>query len=171
MKDFDVVVIGAGPAGYAGAIRCAQYGLKTAIIEKEYFGGTCLNVGCIPSKALIHATKTLDHIRHSDVMGISSGTPKVDVKKMMSWKSGVVEKLTTGVKSLLKANKVEVINGLGRFVDKHTLEVNGEKIKFKNAIIATGSVVSELPFAKTDGKTILNSTHALSLQELSLIHI
>src|SRR5689334_10773945 len=106
---YDVIVIGAGPGGYPAAIRAAQLGLKTLCVEKEYMGGVCLNWGCIPSKALIAATNTLEKIRHADKMGITTGEVKVDVEKMQSWKEGIIKKQTGGVSSLLKANKADSV--------------------------------------------------------------
>src|SRR5437899_12065658 len=109
---FDAVVIGAGPGGYPAAIRLGQLKVKTAIIEREYIGGVCLNVGCIPSKAVIHAAKMFEKMGHAEDIGISiTGKPTLDMKKLQTWKGGVVTKLTTGVRTLLKGNGVEVIDG------------------------------------------------------------
>ena len=122
---FDAVVIGAGPGGYPAAIRLGQLKVKTAVIEREYMGGVCLNVGCIPSKAVIHAAKMFDKMGHADELGISiPGKPALDMKKLQTWKGGVVGKLTSGVRTLLKGNKVEIIEGhatLGKPCDVRTL--------------------------------------------------
>ena len=124
---YDVLVIGAGPAGYVCAIRCAQLGLKAAVVEKQYFGGVCLNVGCIPSKAMINAGKTFKKIKEADVMGIQVGAPKLDVAKLVSWKEGVVGKLTGGVAGLLKNHKVDTFEGTAKVLgrDKVEIEMNG----------------------------------------------
>src|SRR5258706_5000312 len=111
---FDAVVIGAGPGGYPAAIRLGQLKVKTCIIEREYMGGVCLNVGCIPSKAVIHASKMFDKMSHADDLGIMVAKPTLDMKKLQGWKSGVVSKLTGGVRTLLKGNGVEVIDGTAK---------------------------------------------------------
>jgi dihydrolipoyl dehydrogenase len=172
---FDAVVIGAGPGGYPAAIRLGQLKVKTAVIEREYMGGVCLNVGCIPSKAVIHAAKMFDKLGHSDDMGISiTGKPKLDVGKLQSWKSGVVSKLTGGVRTLLKGNKVEIFDGsatLGKSgPDGHRITVklaSGEQtIIAKNVVLATGSRPVEIPGFKIDQKRIIDSTGALALSEV-----
>src|SRR5437867_5796312 len=112
---FDAIVIGAGPGGYPAAIRLGQLKVKTAVVEREYMGGVCLNVGCIPSKAVIHAAKLFEKIGHADDLGITlPGKPALDMKKLQSWKGGVVGKLTGGVRTLLKGNGVEVIDGTAK---------------------------------------------------------
>src|SRR3954468_837322 len=172
---FDAVVIGAGPGGYPAAIRLGQLKVKTAIIEREYIGGVCLNVGCIPSKAIIHAAKTFDKLGHSDDIGITiTGKPVLDMAKLQAWKGGVVNKLTGGVRTLLKGNKVEIIEGsatLGKSgPDGHRITVksaSGEQtIIAKNVVLATGSRPFEIPGFKIDQQRIIDSTGALALGEV-----
>ncbi|MDF2000202.1 dihydrolipoyl dehydrogenase [Peribacillus frigoritolerans] len=165
----DTIVIGAGPGGYVAAIRAAQLGQKVTIVEKEYLGGVCCNVGCIPSKALIAAGHRYETAKHSDAYGITAENVKVDFSKVQEWKDSVVKKLTGGVEGLLKGNKVEIVRGEAFFVGSNSLRVMGEKnaqtYTFKNAIIATGSRSIELPTFKYS-KRVLNSTGALSLNEI-----
>ncbi|AKP46699.1 MULTISPECIES: dihydrolipoyl dehydrogenase [Bacillus] len=165
----DTIVIGAGPGGYVAAIRAAQLGQKVTIVEKEHVGGVCLNVGCIPSKALISASHRYHDALHSDSLGIKAENVTVDFSKVQSWKGSVVKKLTGGVSTLLKANKVEIVKGEVYFVDAHTVRVMDEKsaqtYTFKNAIIATGSRPIEIPAFKFS-KRVLNSTGALALEEV-----
>ena len=171
---FDAVVNGAGPGGYPTAIRLGQLGVKTAIVEREYMGGVCLNVGCIPSKAVIHAAKTFDKIGHADAIGITVGKPTLDMTKLQSWKGGVVTKLTSGVRTLLKGNGVEILDGSARLgkpgPDGHRITVTatggakGETtIIAKSVVLATGSRPFEIPGFKTDQQRILDSTGALAL--------
>lgn len=170
MEHFDVVVIGSGPGGYVSAIRCAQLGMKTAIIEKyNTLGGTCLNVGCIPSKSLLDSS----HHYHEAVHNFSThgieidGTIKVDLNKMISRKDSVVDQTTKGIDYLMSKNKIKVFNGIGTFEDNQTITINSsDKIKFSNAIIATGSKPISLPFAKIDKKRVISSTEALKLKEI-----
>jgi dihydrolipoamide dehydrogenase len=165
----DTIVIGAGPGGYVAAIRAAQLGQKVTIVEKEYIGGVCLNVGCIPSKAVIAAGHRYEIAKHSDSFGITAENVKVDFSKVQEWKSGIVNKLTGGVEGLLKGNKVDIVRGEAYFVDGNSLRVIGENsaqtYNFKNAIIASGSRPIELPTFKYS-KRVLNSTGALNLQEV-----
>ncbi|EWG11779.1 dihydrolipoyl dehydrogenase [Cytobacillus firmus] len=165
----DTIVIGAGPGGYVAAIRAAQLGQKVTIVEKANMGGVCLNVGCIPSKALIAAGHRYENAKHSEVMGITAENVKVDFTKVQEFKSGVVKKLTGGVEGLLKGNKVDIVRGEAYFVDGNTLRVMDENsaqtYTFKNAIIATGSRPIELPTFKFS-KRVLDSTGALALQEI-----
>ncbi|MEO7730910.1 MAG: dihydrolipoyl dehydrogenase [Kofleriaceae bacterium] len=172
---FDAVVIGAGPGGYPAAIRLGQLKIKTAIIEREYMGGVCLNVGCIPSKAVIHAAKMFDKLGHSEDIGITiTGKPVLDMAKLQAWKSGVVNKLTSGVRTLLKGNKVEIIEGAATLVasgpDGHRITVKsaaGEQtIIAKNIVLATGSRPFEIPGFKIDQQRIIDSTGALALGEV-----
>ncbi len=163
------IVIGSGPGGYVAAIRAAQLGQKVTIVEKEDIGGVCLNVGCIPSKAIIAAGHRFEEAQHSEDMGITAENVKVDFSKVQEWKSSVVNKLTGGVSSLLKGNKVEIVKGEAYFVDDHTLRVMSENsaqtYTFDNAIIATGSRPIELPtFKYTD--RVINSTGALALKDV-----
>ncbi|MFD5851207.1 dihydrolipoyl dehydrogenase [Cytobacillus oceanisediminis] len=165
----DTIVIGAGPGGYVAAIRAAQLGQKVTIVEKANMGGVCLNVGCIPSKALIAAGHRYENAKHSDVMGITAENVKVDFTKVQEFKSGVVNKLTGGVEGLLKGNKVDIVRGEAYFVDANTLRVmddnSAQTYTFKNAIIATGSRPIELPTFKFSNR-VLDSTGALALQEI-----
>ncbi len=172
MKQADVCVIGAGPGGYVAAIKAAQLGKKVIIVERDKWGGVCLNVGCIPSKALITAAHFYDQLQHADEMGFNVGKTTIDFKKMQVWKSGVVNKLTSGVVQLLKANGCETISGEAQFVSPTDLEVkssNGggvERIKATNFIIATGSRPVQIPGFEYDGKTVFNSTDALEQSSL-----
>lgn len=172
-QSFDVVVIGGGPGGYVAAIRAAQLGLKTACVEsRKTLGGTCLNVGCIPSKALLEISHKFHDANHSfAALGIETSKPKIDVKKLIENKNQIVTGLTGGIAGLFKKNKVTHINGFGKFLDKNTLEVtdeNGkkEKISAKNFVIATGSEVTPLPGVEIDEKTIISSTGALDLTKV-----
>lgn len=165
----DTLVIGAGPGGYVAAIRAAQLGQKVTVVEKGTVGGVCLNVGCIPSKALISAGHRYDHAKHSADMGITAENVTIDFSKVQDFKNSVVKKLTGGVSSLLKGNKIETVYGEAYFVDENTVRVMDEKsaqtYKFKNAIIATGSTPIEIPGFKYS-KRVIDSTGALNLAEL-----
>jgi dihydrolipoamide dehydrogenase len=167
--DTDTIVIGAGPGGYVAAIRAAQLGQKVTIVEKEYVGGVCLNVGCIPSKALIATGHRYETAKHSDPYGISAENVTVDFSKVQAFKAGVVKKLVGGVEGLLKGNKVDLVRGEAYFMDGNSLKVIGETssqtYNFKHAIIATGSRPIELPTFKYS-KRVLNSTGALALEEV-----
>ena len=170
MEYFDVVVIGSGPGGYVCAIRCAQLGMKTAIVEKyNTLGGTCLNVGCIPSKSLLDSSHHYHEALHNfSTHGIEiEGSIKVDLNKMISRKNQVVEQTTKGIEYLMSKNKINVFNGIGSFENNQVINIDGTaKIKFSNAIIATGSKPISLPFAKIDKKRIISSTEALKLKEI-----
>ncbi len=172
MSNYDVVVIGSGPGGYVSAIRCAQLGMKTALVEKyDTLGGTCLNVGCIPSKALLDSSHHFeDTQKHLEGHGIEfSGEVKLNLAKMMERKSGVVTQTTKGIDFLMDKNKIEVFHGLGSFQDAHTLTISGKKeqtISGKYFIIATGSKPASLPFIKLDKKRVITSTEALSMTEV-----
>ncbi|MDF2902996.1 MAG: dihydrolipoamide dehydrogenase [Bacillus sp. (in: firmicutes)] len=165
----DTIVIGAGPGGYVAAIRAAQLGQKVTIVEKGTVGGVCLNVGCIPSKALIAAGHRYETAIHSESIGITAENVKVDFTKVQEWKAGVVKKLTGGVEGLLKGNKVNIVRGEAYFVDANTLRVMDENsaqtYTFNHAIIATGSRPIELPAFKYS-KRVLDSTGALALPEI-----
>ncbi|MFS0861320.1 dihydrolipoyl dehydrogenase [Fredinandcohnia sp. 179-A 10B2 NHS] len=165
----DTLVIGAGPGGYVAAIRAAQLGQKVTIVEKGNLGGVCLNVGCIPSKALISAGHRYEHALHSEDMGIKAENVTVDFSKVQEWKSTVVNKLTGGVEGLLKGNKVDIVRGEAYFVDSNSIRVMNENsaqtYTFKNAIIATGSRPIELPTFKYSNR-VLDSTGALNLPEI-----
>ncbi len=168
-KKTEVVVLGAGPAGYVCAIRLAQLGKKVIVIDRAEVGGVCLNRGCIPSKALIHAGGLYEKIQHASEIGIEASGAQVNLPKLMKWKEGVVQKLTSGVAGLLKANGCEWIAGDAKFVDPKTLEVQtaqgAVRVSFDSCVIATGSRPAELPGLKVDQKQILDSTGALSLQK------
>ena len=172
MKSFDVVVIGSGPGGYVSAIRCAQLGMKTALIEKySTLGGTCLNVGCIPSKSLLDSSHHYEEaIKNFSNHGINiSGKIQLDFKKMISRKTEVVEQTTKGINFLMEKNNISVFEGLGSFSSPTKIEVKGknnEIIETKNTIIATGSKPANLPFIKIDKERIITSTEALSLKEI-----
>ncbi|GGE40884.1 dihydrolipoyl dehydrogenase [Pullulanibacillus camelliae] len=166
--EVDTVVIGAGPGGYVAAIRAAQLGQKVTIVEKEHFGGVCLNVGCIPSKALISVSHRYEHAKESEELGIKAENVTLDFEKVQEWKSSVVKKLTGGVEALLKANKVEIEEGEALFVAEDEIRVNhgygSKRLKFKNCIIATGSSPIEIPSFKWSDR-VLSSTGALALKE------
>jgi dihydrolipoamide dehydrogenase len=171
MEKYDVVVIGSGPGGYVSAIRCAQLGLKTALVEKyNTLGGTCLNVGCIPSKALLDSSEHFKTALHDfDKHGIDINTPKVNLPKMMKRKEEVISQTCDGVQYLMEKNKIKVYHGMGSFVDKNTISINGEKnekIHGENIIIATGSKPNFFPGMVPDKKRIITSTEALSLKEV-----
>lgn len=171
MEQFDLVVIGSGPGGYIAAVRAAQLKMKVAIVERyKTLGGTCLNVGCIPSKAWLDSSERYHETVHSHANhGIEVGDVKLNVPKMSERVAKVVEGITGGVSFLMKKNKITVFQGHGSFKDKNTLIVNGEggakEISFKNAIIATGSKPSSLPGVTIDKERIITSTEALKLQE------
>ena len=168
MDSFDLIVIGAGPGGYVCAFRAAQLGLKVALIEKRAtLGGTCLNVGCIPSKALLHSSEHVAFARnHAAEHGLKLGSVEVDLATLMKKKDAVVTKLVGGVAQLAKARKITVVTGSASFVSANTVEVKGEKassrLTAKNIVIATGSAPVELPFMKFDGTTVVSSDHAIA---------
>ncbi len=170
---YDVIVIGSGPGGYVAAIRAAQLGMKTAIIEKySTLGGTCLNVGCIPSKALLDSSEHFHNAAHTfETHGIKLDNLKVDLPQMIARKNEVVKQNVDGIQFLMKKNKIEVHQGLGSFVDAHTVKVTKDDgtstvIQGKNIIIATGSKPASLPFIKLDKDRIITSTEALNMKEI-----
>lgn len=178
-NEYDVVVIGSGPGGYVAAIRCAQLGMKTACVEKwlsedkkPVYGGTCLNVGCIPSKALLDSShKYVEAGAHLDAHGIKVGKVEMDIPAMLERKNKIVSQLTGGVAGLFKTNKVDGIEGSGRVVAKNRVEVtdhegNKQELQAKHIIIATGSVPVEIPPTPFDGDTIVDSTGALEFKEV-----
>jgi dihydrolipoamide dehydrogenase len=163
-----MVVIGSGPGGYSGAFRAADLGLKTVLIERySTLGGVCLNVGCIPSKALLHAAKVVDEAEEMGLFGVTFGKPAIDLAKLRGWKEAVVRRLTGGISGLAKQRKVTVVTGIARFVDAHHLEVSadGKKqvVKFEHCIIAAGSQAVKLPFIPDDPR-VIDSTGALELE-------
>ncbi len=173
MSKYDVAIIGSGPGGYVAAIRCAQLGMKTAIIEKyNTLGGTCLNVGCIPSKALLDSSHHYeDAIKHFEDHGIEiPGEVKINFKKMIERKAAVVEQTTKGIDFLMNKNKIDVFTGIGSFKDATNIVITSEKgeeiIEAKNTIIATGSKPSSLPFITIDKERVITSTEALTLTEI-----
>ena len=173
MSRYDVTIIGSGPGGYVAAIRCAQLGMKTALIEKySTLGGTCLNVGCIPSKALLDSSEHFYNAAHTfKEHGIDIPAPKVNFSQMIKRKQGVVDQTTAGIDYLMKKNKIDVHTGHGAFVDRNTISITPDKgkvttIETDKVIIATGSKPISLPFAQIDKKRIISSTEALSLESL-----
>ena len=166
----DMLVIGAGPGGYSAAFRSADLGMKTVLVERySTLGGVCLNVGCIPSKALLHTALVIDEAAELAAHGISFGEPKVDLDKLRGFKEGVVKKLTGGLAGMAKARKVQVVTGVGSFVDPYHMEVQGadgkKVVKFKQAIIAAGSQAVKLPFFPDDPR-VVDSTGALELRQI-----
>lgn len=166
----EVVVIGAGPAGYVCAIRLAQLGKKVTVVEKAQLGGVCLNVGCIPSKALIYAGTLFEKIQHASEIGIHVKGASINLQQLQTWKQGVVKKLTGGVGSLLKANGCQVLEGDAKFLNSKSLEVKGKDgisiLSFQTAVIATGSRPSQIPGLDVDQDLILDSTGALAQDQL-----
>ncbi|MFO7769495.1 MAG: dihydrolipoyl dehydrogenase [bacterium] len=169
-KHYEAVVIGAGPGGYAAAIRLGQLGKKTLIIEKEAIGGTCLNFGCVPSKALISAADLYHKLDHSDAMGISVKEKAIDFEKTQQWKGEVVGRLTGGVAQLLKGNEVDTLEGTARFKDAHSVLVETgegeEEVTFDRAVIATGSRPFFLEGFEPDGEVVVGSRGALDFAEV-----
>ena len=169
--EFDLIVIGAGPGGYTAAIKAAQLGMKTAIIEKKKsLGGTCLNVGCIPSKALLSSSELYHQAKHNfEVHGINAEGLSVDVSTMMKRKDGVIRKMARGIDYLIKKNNIEHFSGTGYIINSSEIEVDQgtqkKRLKTKRILIATGSNVSGLPFLDYDGKTVLSSDHAIALDQ------
>ncbi|MEE9454482.1 MAG: dihydrolipoyl dehydrogenase [Paracoccaceae bacterium] len=168
MPNYDVIIIGGGPGGYVCAIRCAQLGLKTACIEgRGALGGTCLNVGCIPSKALLHASHSLHEAQHNFTkMGLMGKSPSVDFGKMMDYKQGVIDGNTAGIEFLFKKNKVDYIQGWGKITGAGEVTVASTVYSAKNIVIATGSEPSSLPGVNIDEKIVVTSTGALSLKKV-----
>lgn len=165
--DYDLIVLGAGPAGYVGAIRASQLGMKTAILEKDKLGGVCLNIGCIPSKALIHLADNFSFLKEWEKMGIKISTADFDYSKVYARSRQAAERLSKGVDFLLKKNKVDVFLEEGKIVDAHTIAgASGKKWTTKNILIATGSRPKSLPSFPLDEVNILSSTGALMLQKL-----
>ncbi len=165
MSSYDVIVIGSGPGGYVAAIRCAQLGLKTACVEgRETLGGTCLNVGCIPSKALLHASHMLHEAEHNFAeMGLKGKSPSVDWKQMLTYKNSTIETNTKGIEFLFKKNKIDWLKGWGSVPEAGKVKVGDEVHEAKNIIIATGSEPSSLPGVEIDEKVVVTSTGALEL--------
>lgn len=168
--DTDIIVIGTGPGGYVAAIRAAQLGARVAVVEKNSVGGTCLNVGCIPTKVLLSSVAVLDHIKHGAEFGVETAEPKLNVSTMMKRKANIVKQLTGGVEGLFRKNKIKLVRGHGKIVDPHTVAVettNGvETLKAEKIVIATGSVSARLPMAGFEiGKDVWTSNEALEFTE------
>jgi dihydrolipoamide dehydrogenase len=167
-RETQLLVLGAGPGGYTAAFRAADLGLKVTLVERwPMLGGVCLNVGCIPSKALLHAAKVIDEVGEMSHHGVEFGAPKVDLRKLLEWKDSVVKKLVGGLSVLAKQRKVEVVQGVGKFASPHVVEVTGpdgkaQKIRFEQCIIAAGSEAIKLPFIPDDPR-VIDSTGALEL--------
>ena len=167
-RETQLLVLGAGPGGYTAAFRAADLGLKVTLVERwPMLGGVCLNVGCIPSKALLHAAKVIDEVGEMSTHGIEYGAPKIDLPKLLEWKNSVVKKLVGGLSILARQRKVEVVQGTGRFASPHVVEVTGadgksQKIRFEQCIIAAGSEAIKLPFIPEDPR-VIDSTGALEL--------
>ncbi len=168
MASYDVIVIGSGPGGYVCAIRCAQLGLKTACVEgRETLGGTCLNIGCIPSKALLHASHQLHEAEHNfAAMGLKAKTPTVDWTQMLAYKNDVIGQNTKGVEFLFKKNKIDWLKGWGSIPGAGKVQVGDEVHEAKNIIIATGSDATSIPGVEPDEKTVVTSTGALELESI-----
>lgn len=168
MSQYDVCVIGAGPGGYVAAIRAAQVGLSVVVVERQFLGGVCLNVGCIPSKAMISAAHFLHKLEHdASTMGFTVGKVGVDFKKLKGWKQAVCERMSGGVEQLLKGNKITIVRGEANFVSAKEIVVKGakeEKIQAKSFVIASGSRPVEIPGFAFDEKTVMSSTGALELE-------
>ncbi len=168
----EVLVIGAGPGGYSAAFRSADLGMKTVLVERyPTLGGVCLNVGCIPSKALLHTASVMDEVTHLPDHGISYGPPQIDIDKLRAFKDGVIKKLTGGLAGMAKMRKVEVVTGVGSFLDPYHVEVAGSDgsrkvVKFQKAIIAAGSQAVKLPFMPNDDERVVDSTGALLLKRI-----
>ena len=167
-SEFDVLVLGAGPAGYVGAIRAAQLGASVAIVEKDNWGGTCLNRGCIPSKALIHAAEALQLAREGKSFGVIFGEPQIDWDGVRKFKSRAVKQLTSGVATLLKANKVTMFVGDARFVGEREVQVAGadgstQTLRAKNVLIATGSTPFVPPIPGIDSPNVYTSDQMVDL--------
>ena len=171
-NNFDLIVIGSGPGGYVAAIRSAQLGFKTALIEKnKTLGGTCLNIGCIPSKALLHSSEMYHFASHGAAThGIGLKNLSIDIKQLMAKKEQTVNRLCGGIEQLMKANKITVFNGLGSLTEDRKVKVRTENeehvLDAKHILIATGSGSVELPFLKFDGKTVVSSTEAIAFDKV-----
>src|SRR5205823_12730041 len=172
MATYDLVIIGTGPGGYVCAVRAAQLGMKVAVVEKDAtLGGTCLNVGCMPSKALLHASEMFEEADHSFAkMGVSVSTPKLDLPSMMNFKQQGIDGNVKGVEFLMKKNKIDVLKGTGKILGTGKVEVSGdsktETVETRNIVIATGSDIARLKGIEIDEKRVVSSTGALSLERV-----
>ena len=159
--DFDVVILGGGMGGYPAAIRASQLGLKVALVEAAKLGGTCLHVGCIPTKALLESSELYHRVAtRGQEFGVNAEKVSFDFERIATRRDGVVNQLYKGVQFLMKKNKIEVVEGKGRLRDRNTIEVGGQQLKAKNLIVATGSGVKSLPGIEFDGRFIVSSDHA-----------
>ena len=164
---YDIIFIGGGPAGYEGAIAAGKKGLKTMVVEMDKPGGTCLQRGCVPSKALLHTAKFIKQLKNASKAGVNVENYSLDIDTIIKQKERVVSKLTRGIETLFKQYNVEMINGKGKIIDADTVRVNDEtELKAKHIVIATGSIPAQLPFLKIDGKYIISSDHALDLANI-----
>lgn len=165
--DTEILVLGGGPGGYTAAFRAADLGMQVTLVERyETLGGVCLNVGCIPSKALLHSAQVIREAEHMAQHGLSFGKPKIDKDKLLGWKDSITTKLTGGLAQMAKQRKVKVVTGTGKFVDDHTMSVDGNNISFKQCIIAAGSQVFKLPNIPWDDKRVMDSTDALEMDDI-----
>ena len=160
-----LLVIGGGPGGYVAAIRAGQLGIPTVLVEGQALGGTCLNVGCIPSKALIHVAEQFHQVNHASNIGISVSAPRLDIDQSVAWKDGIVDRLTSGVAALLKKHHVTVIHGWAKIIDGKNVEVDGQRIQCEHLLLATGSSSVELPMLPLGGP-VISSTEALAPDSL-----
>src|SRR2546430_11495759 len=168
---FDILIIGSGPGGYVTAIRAAQLGFKTAIVERDYLGGICLNWGCIPTKALLRSAEVFHQIKHAEAYGLSAEKPGFDIAKVVARSRAVAKQLNKGVAHLMKKNKIAVVMGEGKLTGKGKLSVTGAdgkttELNAKHIIVATGARARDLPFAKADGKRIWTYRHAMTPPEM-----
>src|SRR5947208_12089177 len=168
---YDLIVLGSGPGGYVAAIRAAQLGLKTAIVERELLGGICLNWGCIPTKALLRTAEVFHYMTHADAYGLSNDKPSFDIGKVVARSRAVAKQLNQGVTHLMKKNKISVLMGEGKLTGKGTLAVTGAdnkttELAAKHIIVATGARARDLPFAKADGKRIWTYRHAMTPSDM-----
>jgi len=167
---YDVIVLGSGPGGYVAAIRCAQLGLKTAIVERENLGGICLNWGCIPTKALLRSAEVFNHMKHAKAYGLAADNIRADLDAVVARSRGVAKQLNQGVTHLMKKNKIAVHMGVGVLKSATSVEVTGDKgtevISARHVIVATGARARDLPFAKADGKRVWTYRHAMTPKEM-----
>ena len=166
MAEVDLVVLGGGSGGYACALRSAQLGLSVVLIEKEKLGGTCLHRGCIPTKALLHAGEIADNARHAGEFGVKASFESIDMNGVNAYKDGVIAKLHKGLQGLVKSRNITYVEGSGKLVARDTVEVNGQRFKGKNVVLATGSYAKTLPGLTIDGKQIITSDHAMNLDRV-----
>ena len=164
--EFDVVILGAGSGGYACALRAAQLGLSVALVEKDKLGGTCLHVGCIPTKALLHAAEVADSARESEKFGVRASLDSIDMPGVNAYKDGVVSRLFKGLTGLIKGRGITVVEGSGRLTGPRTVEVDGKTYTGKAVVLASGSYSRSLPGLEIDGKRVLTSEHALTLESV-----